>query len=75
MRYVWILILLCGCTASKASVAVVNGVVLFDYPKGEQIKMSYKDKDKEAAIDTKSPSTLRTLLEGAVVQGMNKDIK
>ena len=66
---------LCGCATlnPQGKITKTEDGLVFDL--NTQGKLTYKDKDVEGEMDTRSPSLLRSIVEGAVVQGMSSQQK
>lgn len=82
MRYILLCLILilglCGCSVVsksriKDNIVFTEEGVEFYTTIGKPVKMSYKDKEKEASYDSSSPSILRTITEAAVVNQMNRE--
>ena len=65
--------LISGCASLNPrgeAIKTDTGVIFIMNTQG---KLAYKDSDIEAEMDTRSPSLLRTLVEGVVIQGIKTD--
>ena len=63
-------LILAGCTLHQAQVIKTEDGVIFK--SNNPAKLVYKDKDIEAEYDSRSQSLLRTLIEGATLQGLTR---